>query len=313
MAANYSDERLALPTQFTPGKIGVVTVLYNSAPVLPDFFRSVNRQTYDTFSVYCVDNASADDSVAQCRRQGSRFIVLSNMNNVGVAAGNNQGIRAALADGCEYILLLNNDVVFGPELLQGLKDGLRTHNCSMTSPLMYFHDQPDIIWAAGGHFQSWLAQRCVHSGLGLRDTGQFSQPERIGHAPTCCILFKRQVFEEIGLFDESLFVYGDDNDFTFRALQARLTLFLIPDMKLWHKVSSLTGAGSNFSMRYVARGRAYFIAKHLGRIPGILWTGFYRVYYFARWMFRKDTAEAHRVKQQGWSEGVALNRNLRDG
>ncbi len=60
MAPRYEDERLDLPQQYVPGKIGVVTVLYNSETVLQDFFESIACQEYRDFVVYCVDNASSD-------------------------------------------------------------------------------------------------------------------------------------------------------------------------------------------------------------------------------------------------------------
>src|SRR5258707_13241919 len=116
MSARYADERLTLPTQYAPGKIGVVTVLFNSGGMLEDFFASIEQQDHTDFVVYCVDNASADDSVDQCRARGDRYIVIENARNVGVAAGNNIGTRKAIADGCEFVLYLNNDVAFGPEL-----------------------------------------------------------------------------------------------------------------------------------------------------------------------------------------------------
>src|ERR1035438_2979596 len=101
------DQFIPLPAEYTLGKIGVVTVLYNSASVLPDFFASVDLQSYRHFVVYCVDNASQDGSAKMCADRGDRYIVIQNAQNMGVAAGNNQGIRDAIKDGCEYVLFLN--------------------------------------------------------------------------------------------------------------------------------------------------------------------------------------------------------------
>src|ERR1700687_48332 len=167
--------------------IGVVTVLFNSSSVLPGFFSSLQRQEFRDFHVWAIDNASSDDSVAQCRAQGDRFTVLANEKNVGVAAGNNQGIYAALDAGCEYILLLNNDVEFGPRLFAQLVEGLTANRCQMTAPMMYYFDRPKVIWAAGGKFQPMFGYRCSHLKDGVEDVGQFNNAYRIQHAPTCCV------------------------------------------------------------------------------------------------------------------------------
>src|SRR5882762_8177469 len=116
-----------LSKSFQAGKIGIVTVLYNSSDVLPDFFRSLHAQMYSNFVVYAVDNASSDDSVDLCRQQGPRFVMMLNAGNIGFASGTNQGILQALKDGCETILLLNNDVSFEPDFLQRLVEGRLRH------------------------------------------------------------------------------------------------------------------------------------------------------------------------------------------
>ncbi|RYE38977.1 MAG: glycosyltransferase, partial [Hyphomicrobiales bacterium] len=88
-------------------RIGVVTVTYNSAKVLPDFFESTNRQIGCEFHLYVIDNASRDESVALSRTLAHcATTIIANPDNVGVAEGNNQGIRKALEDGCTHVLLL---------------------------------------------------------------------------------------------------------------------------------------------------------------------------------------------------------------
>src|SRR5215471_11887033 len=106
-------------------KIGVVTVTYNSEPVLQDFFDSLVAQTHTNFILYIVDNASRDQTLAMARlRTEVSSVIIANRDNVGVAEGNNQGIRAALDDGCECVLLLNNDTVFPATLFDRLYNGL---------------------------------------------------------------------------------------------------------------------------------------------------------------------------------------------
>lgn len=306
-APDYQEPTVTLHEHFTPGKIGVVTVTFNSGSVLPDFFSSIQQQTCNTFELFAVDNASKDDTIKRLRDWGDpRLVLITNEQNLGVAAGNNQGIRAAIISGCEYILLLNNDVVFGAELFQQLLDGMRAHNCQMTTPIIYYHDRPNIIWAAGGCFQPLFGYRGVLLGGGEADQGQYGMPAVVQHAPTCCVLFERGVFARIGLMDERYFVYHDDTDFMLRALKLNERLMLLPKAKLWHKVSSLTGNASEFAIRYGTRNRALLLAKFLGRALFMPYDAIYRTYYFTRFILGRDDYRTLRLKQSSWNSGARL-------
>ncbi len=302
--ASQTDRPYTLPSEYVSGRIGVVTVTYNSSAVLPEFLHSLEQQTHRDFRLYAVDNASRDDSLEQLRRWGDqRLFLTSNADNVGVAAGNNQGIRAALDDGCEYVLLLNNDVVFGPDLFRQLQDGMVEHRCTMTTPLIYFCEPHDVIWCAGGYFQPRLAFRTLHYAENQRDVGQCNQARAVTYAPTCCVLIHRDVIGRIGLMDERYFVYSDDTDFMLRAWKGDETLWYLPEAKLWHKVNSLTGTASAFSMRYGARNRAFFIAKHVPGSYGALFQWLYAFYYLLRFVMGKDTRVAYDIKRIAWTEG----------
>lgn len=101
-------------------KVGLVTVLFNSPSVLPDFYSSVEKQNYQNKHLYIVDNSTNQDSFNLTQEilleTDIKYTYINNEgNNVGVAQANNQGIEQALKDGCEYILLTNNDLFFQRE------------------------------------------------------------------------------------------------------------------------------------------------------------------------------------------------------
>ena len=288
-------------------RIGVVTVTYNSAEVLPEFLECVSRQSFSEFILYVVDNASKDGSVEIASAFGdARIRVIGNSENLGVAEGNNQGIRAALADECDAVLLLNNDTVFPAELFAQLAAGLARYQCSMTTPKIYYHDEPKKIWAAGGYFQPLLGYRTQHYGDGEQDRGQFDVARSVTYTPTCCVLIHKDVFLRIGLMDPLYFVYSDDVDFMYRAHKAGLVIRYLPEAKLWHKVSSLTGGLNAFSVRYCTRNRAYFLRKHFPRGYARVWNGFYLVYQVGRWAAGKDSFGVLKLKRDAMREGGAL-------
>ena len=253
-------------------KIGVVTVTYNSEHVIREFLDSLRTQTHTNFELYVVDNNSKDKTLEIVRQHsGLPIAVIANRENLGVAEGNNQGIRAALADDCECVLLLNNDTTFSEGLLSELYAGLDRFKCDMTTCKMYFHDFPHRIWCAGGRFRPLLGYENLHDGEGEEDAGQFDEPRRITYTPTCCLMVRRSVFDQIGLMDSRYFVYADDADFLYRCLRRGIALWYIPEARLWHKVSSLTGNMSDFMVRYSTRNRIYFVRKHLPYWLALFW------------------------------------------
>ena len=160
-------------------KTGIVTVTYNSAPVIDDFMVSLLAQEHTNFVLYVVDNASSDDTLEQLSKfQDPRIVIIRNPTNVGVAEGNNIGIRAALRAGCKFVLLINNDTTFNSALLFQLHSGLLAHRGDMIVPKIVYFDDPGKIWAAGGYFSRlWGSSR--HFGFGKKDIQQFDQPRLV--------------------------------------------------------------------------------------------------------------------------------------
>ena len=288
--------------------VGVVTVTYNSAGVLPDFLRCLSAQTYTDFILYAIDNASRDKTLEILRALGdSRLVVVANENNRGVAEGNNQGIRKAIEAGCSTVLLLNNDTEFEEAMIAQLLAGLEQSQCDMICPKILYFDEPDRIWAAGGYFQPRLGYRALHYGLDQIDRGQFEQSRLVTYTPTCCVLIRSGVFGKIGLMDPRYFAYVDDTDFMYRALMAGFTLFYLPNIRLLHKVGRLTGgAESPFSIRYTARNLTIFSLKHFGSIRASFWIFTRRVYYLVKMLTFKDSLATFKMKQNAVTEAFHM-------
>jgi GT2 family glycosyltransferase len=291
-----------------PEKIGVVTVTYNSADVIDDFLASTLRQTYSHFILYLVDNASTDqtlEKLARCR--DARIVVIANQKNVGVAEGNNQGVRAALAAGCDSVLFINNDTEFDSALFESLGEGMRRHGADMIAPKILFHDNPEMIWCAGGGFKPSKGYVGVHYGLGEIDRGQFDAVRRLQHAPTCCLLVKQKVFARIGLMDPRYFVYIDDADFCFRAMRAGFHLIYFPSSTVLHKASSLTGgAESDFAIRYCTRNQIYFVLKNLGPWLSLYFLPEYQVRLWVKLFLRKISFCRFVTQQKAFFEGIRV-------
>jgi GT2 family glycosyltransferase len=255
-----------------PPKIGLVTITFNSENVIAGFINSVNNQNYSNYCLYVVDNNSIDNTLKKINESANRdkVVIIKNKFNNGVAGGNNQGILKALEDGCEYIILVNNDTEFEEELICKLSHAAQKLNYSIVVPKMLYYNEPEIIWFGGGYLSRLAGYMNCHIGMGERDQGQYRDRE-ITYAPTCCALIHRSVFEDTGLMDEKYFVYFDDTDFWYRVMKdGRHQMLYINDVLFYHKVGSLTksinGTRVNFkfgdfSIRYTTRNRVYYLRK----------------------------------------------------
>ena len=273
-------------------KIGIVSVTYNSSLFIDQFIDSVQKQNYDNFHTYIIDNYSQDDTVDKLKHRCSEpslFTVIENSNNVGIAAGNNQGIFMALEDGCEWVLLLNNDTIFHDDFLHKMKSECIQRNLLVGVPKIYFDYPERHIWYGGGGFKSTRGHTGYHTGFGELDRGQCDAAGFVDYSPTCAMLVHRSVFYESDLMDETYFVYFDDTDFCWRLRKIGISIGYIPIASLVHKVGGSTGGTTSlFTCAITARNRVYFIRKHISLVAAIAWASIFISYYFIRYALRGD-------------------------
>jgi len=244
-------------------KIGLVTVLYKSDNVLPDFFKSVANQTYKNYVLILVDNSPSIGTKKIIEELNILYnlplLHLEMESNIGVAAANNVGIRSAFLNECNDILILNNDIVFSQQhCFEDIILLSRSH--SIIVPKIYYYNSK-IIWYAGGLLRRWFGF-IKHIGIGKLDTQEYNIAKFTDYAPTCFAYVKKEVFDKIGLMDEKYFVYVDDTDFMYRATIAGYGIWYEPSLFIEHKVSQSTGGlMTDFSLYYDTRNKIYFSKK----------------------------------------------------
>ncbi|WP_248464289.1 glycosyltransferase family 2 protein [Pectobacterium versatile] len=246
-------------------KVGLVTVLYNGVEVLADFFKSLSSQEFPNYILYVIDNSPDAVAIDMSRRLAREYSIPCVFHkcesNIGVAAGNNIGIKRSIKDGCDYTILLNNDIDFNHNTLSDLISFTRLHNEKLVVPKIYYAGT-NRIWMAGGKLSKYKGST-THRGEGEVDSGAYDSIEYIDYAPTCFMLIDNSVFSTVGFMDEKYFVYYDDTDFVYRATKWGYKICYFPDVLINHKVSISTGGDrSPFSIYYGNRNRFYFINKN---------------------------------------------------
>lgn len=237
--------------------VGIVISNYNGWQDTVQCLESLQKQTYRDFEIILLDDASTNDSVQQLQKHlTENTVFLPQEANSGFAAVNNVGMRRALADGCDWVLLLNNDTVVAPDFLETL---LReTPAGAVSCPKMLFLDPPDEIWFAGGELDR-ATGKVKHLGGHEKDGPAFAEKKQVSFITFCCVLLPRQVVEEVGFLDETLFMYCEDVDYCIRLADAGVPLWFLPDARIWHKAGG--SAGGMLSVYYITRNTLYLTCK----------------------------------------------------
>jgi len=209
-----------------------------------------------------VDNGSTDGSIDAIRERFPGMDVIENGRNLGFAEGNNVGIRAALKGGADYVLLLNNDTILCErDCLDLLVEYIERKGNSIVGPLILY-SLSDKIWFAGGKID-WIMGFCRHIGKrSYLSKWKGTKPYEVDYISGCALLLKKSVIETVGLLDPDYFLYYEDVDLCTRASTLGIKCFIVPQSRIWHKLSA--SAGNRGSDRLSA-----VQAYHFGR-NGIL-------------------------------------------
>ena len=189
-------------------KVSIILVNYKNYKDTIKCLDSLKKVMYQNLSIIVVDNNSKDDSFEILKEyEDDRIIVMESGFNGGFAFGNNFGIRKALENDSDYVLLLNNDTVVDSDFLMPLLQVAENdkHVGIVTSRIMFYPDT-DRIWYAGGKVD-WNNLRANHCGLGEKISEKFSQKSTVDFASGCCMLIPKNTIKEVGLLPEEYFMY----------------------------------------------------------------------------------------------------------
>lgn len=272
-----------------PHSLTVIVLNWNNATDTLTCLESLARQEYP-HRVLVVDNGSTDDSVARIRAAFPEVEILETGENLGYAGGNNVGIRYALAQGAEYLLILNNDVVLAPDCLSRLMEALETHpEVEIASPLIANMADGETIWALGQYVNRRTGTVSRYAAGESIKKWHHREPFQITAISGTAWLASRKALETIGLLDEQFFLYYEETDWSLQASRHGYTLWVVPDAILWHKVSATLGTTSPIVDYYMTRNYFRFIARH--------WRGIHRIGLLSIAVLRQlGTVAAYTVK-----------------
>jgi GT2 family glycosyltransferase len=265
---DVSDSRLATRDSRLPISMSAVVLNYRTAEQTFLAVRSLQTSGTRPFEILIVDNASGDGSADRLRGSLERVRVIESPTNAGFSGGCNIGIRAALAGGAEYILLLNSDTVLGPDAIGHMAAAMRAYpGLGIAAPVLLSREEPDHVSSAGISF-SRRTGRMRHRAAGRRVAALEPGPVQIVDAVSGCVmLIRRAVFERAGFLDEAYFFSFEDIDFCLRARDAGFQTGCVQDALAYHEGGRTIGRRSARRVYFATRNHLR-LAAQAGRPRG---------------------------------------------
>jgi GT2 family glycosyltransferase len=247
--------------------LSIIIPHYNGAYHLPCCFNALRSQTYPHLEIILADNGSTDESLTLTRRDFPDVKIIELGQNLGFAGAVNRGIEQAKG---EIIVPLNNDTEVAPGWAQALVDTLLAYpDAGIIASKMLLFDRRDTLHSAGDGFGPDGIP--INRGVWQKDQGQFDQDTYIFGGCGGAVAYRREMLDDIGPFDEDLFMYLEDVDLNWRAQLAGYRAVFAPNAVVYHHLSA-SGGGAIASF-YTGRNTIFVLAKNL---PGSIFRRHWR-------------------------------------
>ena len=214
--------------------LAIVIVNTNEYKHLKNCLPNIYSSSFKDFKVIIVDNNSTDGSLDYLRKNFPQVHIIETKKNNGYAGGNNIGMKYAQQQKADYILLLNPDTVLDKDCLKRLMEKANQKTILQPLVLLYKNRKTDLVNTAGGVLNYLGFGYC---GSYRAPASKFKEEKEIPYASGACTLIPVTVLNNIGLLDESFFMYHEDTDLCWRARIAGYNIKLIPEARIWHKYS----------------------------------------------------------------------------
>ena len=238
-------------------KCSVVIVDFNTEGEILRCLESIQRHVDRRLSWIVVDNSPEPDT-ARIRSRHPEVSILRPERNLGFAGGSNRGIRRALEQGAQCILLLNPDTFAEEDFLTPLVAVLeQDETIAAAAPKILTAGPERKVFSAASRMNWWLGGPRPVGGTRKAEAEWISVPFLSG----CGLLLRSQAIRQVGELDEGYFLYFEDADYIQRLLAAGYQAAYVPGVTLLHEVSASIDRRSALHTYLYARSRIYFMRR----------------------------------------------------
>ena len=254
--------------------VAIILISWNNETDTIDCLRSLEKITYPNYKIFVIDNGSNEESVSKLRPFNiGRVELIENGQNLGFSGGNNVGIKKALKENFDYVLLLNNDTTVEPNFLEELiKVGESDEKIGVVGPKIYYHGDRTRIWYGGGDF-TWLGGGRHLQYNEIDRAPNETEPRKTKYMTGCAFLIKSEIIKKVNLMSEEFFLYYEDTDWSLSVRKAGYKVMYAPASKIYHKVSRTTSKLGSPMIHYYHIRNALLLSKR--QAPKIILVGIY--------------------------------------
>lgn len=243
-----------------------VVIVYNQCEQTLACLQALSGVTYPAWTILLVDNGSTDGTAKTVAQAFPQVHVLRLYKNCGYAEGTNSGVRWALAEGADYVLLLNNDIWIAPDAPGALVAAAEADSTiAVVGPKVYYADEPQRLQSAGG-IMDWRRVYGQLIGEGEIDHGQYERPCDVDFVVGCAMLIQAQAWHVVGEFDPAFFLYYEDVDWCLRASRAGFRVLYFPWAAVWHANRGTARIEPELVTYYTVRNRLILAQRYANRI-----------------------------------------------
>ena len=290
-------------------QIHIVVLNWNNYADSKECLISLNCLTYPNYKVILVDNGSIDGSGDKLSVEFPDIIYICTGENLGYAGGNNVGMKYALANGADIVLVLNNDVVVeSADLLQNISLAMNNKNVGIVGPRIYdyFDRTHRLDIYDSSFFYNAIDKISLNSGKDIWFTENGMALKSVTRVSGCAIAFSRELLEKVGLFDERFFLYAEEIDLCFRAIISGYCIANIVDerAKLFHK--SKIGYVPPRAWYYITRNMQHLINNNFNKSRWFLFHLLNVAVVFRRiiYLLKKHDLKGIKACLSGFSDGL---------
>jgi GT2 family glycosyltransferase len=247
----------------TIGEVSVIVLNYNGEAHLRECLSSLGNLTPIvglSIRVICADNGSIDHSLELVRREFPWVEIIAFEKNLGFTGGYNLAIENITS---EYIALLNNDTKVTPDWLDEMVASIKySPDVAIVGSKVLTYGRENILQYAGGKFT--ILGNGYILGLWEEDNASWSIQGYTGFAMGASFLIKREIFLELGGFDDRYYAYNEETDLCWRAWLAGYKVIYAPKAIVYHKLGATGGVlNSPLMLSLVVKNRLATLIKNL--------------------------------------------------
>ena len=249
-------------------EVQVIVLTYNMREAVRRCLQSLRGLTYPNHKVVVVDNASSDGTEAMLRAEFPDLTVIQTGSNLGYTGGNNRGIECALAQGADYVLILNPDTVLAnPSFIEEMVAYAGAHpEVGIAGPRVFLREagvvQNTVLFAPGlwRNLKHWVRYR-LNPRFADLSGGEVIEAEVLNGV---CLLIRAACLRQVGLFDENIFMYIEDAELDHRARRAGWRVRYLPIDSVIHR-QKLEGYNTTGSVNFLLKRNSVYYLHKIGR------------------------------------------------